>query len=290
MSRESPRPRGALVVCTYEHLQQFVDAFARGHLNLLILVGRPGLAKSQSLRQAVGGRACWVEGNATPFGMYGQLYLNRDRLVVIDDVDSLYASPAGVRLLKCLCQTDPVKRVAWQSAAAQLDRDGIPRAFTTTSKVAILANDWRTLNDNVAAVQDRGHVLLFEPTAREVHEQAGGWFNDPEVYAWFGAHLHLIAEPSLRHYVRAAELKRAGLDWVQGLPLKGLSPKALLVAKLRSDPGYPSEEARAQAFVALGGGCRATYFNHARRLRGAAPRPRPIGPGAGAAGPQSPAA
>ena len=202
--------------------------------------------------------------------MYCRLWEHRDEPVVIDDVDSLYASPAGVRLLKCLCQTDAVKRVAWQSSASQLDREGIPRAFTTSSKVAILSNDWRTLNANVRAVQDRGHVLLFEPSAEEVHRQAGEWFTDKEVYDWFGANLHLIVEPSLRHYVRASELKRAGLNWLEALPLKGLSPKTLLVARLQADPSYASEEARAQAFVAQGGGCRATYFNHARKLRGTA--------------------
>jgi hypothetical protein len=283
MAKPALRPEGALVVRTYAHLDQFVTAFARGRLNLLIVVGRPGLAKSQLFKQAAGD-ACWVEGNATPFGMYCALFQARDRLVVIDDVDSLYASGAGVRLLKCLCQTDPVKRVAWQSAATQLDKEGIPREFMTTSKVAILANDWRTLNDNVAAVQDRGHVLIFDPTPAEVHEQAGRWFNDAEVYRWFGAHLHLIAEPSLRHYVRAAELKRAGLDWTQGLPLQWLSPKTLLAARLRADPGYANEEARAAAFVAMGGGCRATYFNHVRKLKGQAAALVPV------ARPETPAA
>ena len=268
MAKIRARPEGALVVRSYAQLDPFVTAFADGKLNLLIVIGRPGLAKSQSFRRVAGG-ACWLEGNASPFGMYCALYQHRDCLVVIDDVDSLYANGAGVRLLKCLCQTDPVKRVAWQSAAAQLDKEGIPREFLTTSKVAILANDWRTLNDNVAAVQDRGHVLLFEPTAQEVHAQARSWFQDEEVYRWFEAHLPLIAEPSLRHYVRAAELKAAGLDWQQGLPLTGMSPKTLLAARLRSDPTYASEEARAQAFVAQGGGCRATYFNHVRKLRAA---------------------
>jgi hypothetical protein len=270
MPKPMPRPAGALVVRTYAQLSEYVRAFSCGQLGLLIVVGRPGLAKSQLFRQATGD-ACWIEGNATAFGMYCALYHARDHLIVIDDVDSLYASPAGLRLLKCLCQTDPVKRVAWQSAASQLDREEIPRAFVTASKVAILANDWRTLNDNVAAVQDRGHVLLFEPTAEEVHQQAGRWFDDAEIYRWFGEHLHLIAEPSLRHYVRAAELKRAGLDWLQALPLVWMSSKAMLVMRLRADPSYPTEEARARAFVALGGGCRATYFNQARKLRAVTP-------------------
>jgi hypothetical protein len=34
----------------------------------------------------------------------------------------------------------------------------------------------------VGALQDRGHVLLFEPSAAEVHRQAGTWFDDMDIY------------------------------------------------------------------------------------------------------------
>jgi hypothetical protein len=52
-------------------------------LNLLILVGSGGLAKSRSGREALGGDGCWIEGNATPFGMYVKLYQHRDEFVVV---------------------------------------------------------------------------------------------------------------------------------------------------------------------------------------------------------------
>ena len=76
-----------------------------------------GLAKSRIVLKRLGGEACWVEGNATPFGMYVKLYRYRDKFVVIDDVDSFYADRNGVRLLKCLCQTEPEKSIAWHLAA-----------------------------------------------------------------------------------------------------------------------------------------------------------------------------
>jgi hypothetical protein len=60
----------------------------------------------RSVRAALNGQACRIEGNATPFGMYVKLYRHRDQFVVIDDVDALYADRSGVRLLKCLCQTE----------------------------------------------------------------------------------------------------------------------------------------------------------------------------------------
>lgn len=105
------------VVDTYQQMTRFVGAFADGHLNLLILLGEPGLAKSQTVRRVMRD-ACWIEGNATAFGVYTAAWNHRDRVIVLDDVDSLYSDRNAVRLLKTLCQTDPVKRVSWQTASA----------------------------------------------------------------------------------------------------------------------------------------------------------------------------
>ena len=90
------------------------------------------------------------------------------------------------------------------------------------SRVIIICNDWRTLNSNVSALQDRGHVLVFQPSAAEVHAQAAEWFKDkePEIYEWFGKNLHRIREPSFRYYVRAAELKAAAMDWTEVLEIE----------------------------------------------------------------------
>jgi hypothetical protein len=260
-------PHRVLHLATYRRLEEYLRAFAQGHFHLLVLVGPGGLGKSRSVRAALDGTGCWIEGNATPFGMYVRLYRHRDQFVVIDDVDALYADRSGVRLLKCLCQTEEEKSVAWHSDARSLERQGIPREFTTKSRVAIIANDWRTLNKNVAALQDRGHVLLFQPSAAEVHAQAGTWFDDREIYDWFGANLHRVGEPSLRHYVRTRELKAAGMDWTDVLSVAAENRRARLAAELLASDAYGSTEARVKAFVERGGGCRATFFNY-RRLTG----------------------
>jgi hypothetical protein len=254
-------------VATYEKLHEFIAAFARAHLNLLILIGNPGLAKTRIVRAALGHNACWIEGNATAFGLYRELYHHRESpYVVIDDVDSLYSDRIGVRLLKSLCQTELIKTVAWHSGARSLEKEGIPTKFETRAKVLVISNDWRALNRNVVALQDRGFVLHFQPTAEEVHRQARAWFSDTAVYDWFTEHLHLIREPSLRHYVRAAMLKDAGMDWSAVLPSSSGNPKERLVAELLADSRYASQESRAREFVARRAGCRRTYFNYAKRL------------------------
>ena len=266
MAKDNDSGQPGFRVTRYQKLERFVRAFADGHLNLLIVLGQPGLAKSQTVRRVVPD-ACWIEGNATAFGVYTAAWHHRDRMMVLDDVDNLYAERNAVRLLKCLCQSDPVKRVAWQSASTALDKQGVPRAFETSSRVIIIANEWKTLNRNVAAVQDRGHVIRFEPTAAEIHREVGDWFGDREIYDWFGRHLSLVVNPSMRQYVRAAELKAAGLDWRQMVLQEALPEKTSLVAELKADERLRTEADRVREFIRRGGGCRATYFNHARRLR-----------------------
>jgi hypothetical protein len=265
----SGHPDGALVLATYAKLRGYLSAFASGHLGLVILVGERGLAKSRTVRSTLadlGQAAAWIEGNATPFGMYEKIFRHRGEFVVIDDVDSLYADRAGVRLLKCLCQTEEEKAVAWHSDARGLEKRGIPREFTTTSKTTIICNDWKTLNRNIAALQDRGHVLLFQPSAAEVHQEAGRWFADQEIYQWFGEKLHRIREPSLRLYVRARELKAAGMDWTGILAEEPQNPRARLAAEILGNQEFGSTKERVEAFVTRGGGSRATFFNYRRRL------------------------
>ena len=141
--------------------------------------------------------------------------------MVIDDVDSLYADRAAVRLLKALCQTDGRKTLAWESDAPALRREGIPRRFSTSSRVLIIANDWRTLDVNVTALEDRGHLLSFTPTPLEVHRHTAGWFWDQEVFDWIGANLHHIGRPSMRLYHAAWEQKQAGLEAIPFRLLRG---------------------------------------------------------------------
>jgi hypothetical protein len=274
MARSGSLPDSVLRVCTYGELERYSQAFAVGHLNLLLLCGAPGLGKSQCLRRALGNRACWIDGNATAFGIYLEAYERRHQPIVLDDIDGLYRDRNGVRLLKALCQTEPLKSLSWQTDAQTLARRRVPRQFTTSGRVAIIANEWHTLNADVAALEDRGHFLLFEPTALEVHRRAADFFRDQTIFDFVGEHLHLMSRPSLRTYVLAWELKRAGLDWRQGVLGRCLTGTALEVARLKADPSYTTEEERVRAFVASGAGCRATYFNHARKLQSRADCPQ----------------
>lgn len=237
---------------------------AKGRFRLLVVISAAGLQKSRNMRAAVGEEVAWISGHNSALGLYRDAWHNRDRDLVLDDVDGL--SSTGVHLLKSLCQTDIVKTLTWNTASQILAAEGIPRRFTTRSRIAIIANEWEFINTHVAALTDRGHLVFFEPTPLETHLRTADWFYDQEVFDFIGARLHLFRDLSMRLYVKAFEAKKAGLDWRHEVLSRCLTGPALLVARLKADPNFATEEDRVKAFTAQGGGCRATYFNHAKEL------------------------
>jgi hypothetical protein len=264
--KSKSRPAFHTQLTTYGELRHFGQAFAEGHLGLLILLGPPGIGKSKTFRDLNGEAACWIAGSASPFGIYVECFRHRDRPIILDDVDGLARDRQGVRLLKALCQTDSEKKVSWHTHSIALEQQKVPRSFKTTSHVAILANSW-FFSEDVQALEDRGHVVVFDPSPLEIHQQASAWFWDQEIFDFVAVHLRLIGQHSFRTYITAWERKQAGLDWHSAVLNRCFTGALREVAKLKSDPSYRSEQERVHAFVSSGLGCRATYFNLARRLR-----------------------
>jgi hypothetical protein len=241
--------------------------FVGGVFNLLFLIGRPGLSKSQRALHAIGERRhAWIECHATKLALYCKLYEHRDEPVIIDDENSLVADPGKLALMNSLCQTNPVKTLRWDSTTRLLEERRVPTEFRTGSPVLVITNRLRNITPQIAAMIDRGQPLLFEPPAAEVHRAVADWFPDKEVYDFIGKWLPFIPDLSMRDYVKARQMKKAELDWQSLLHRQWKSSRLARVAALRADPSFATEEDRVQAFVAHGGS-RATYFRDVARLR-----------------------
>jgi hypothetical protein len=261
-------PPDGTALSTYDELTRYAQAFAAGHLNFVLLLGDPGVGKTQVFRHALGESACWLQGNVSAFGLYLKAYAHRDQPLVLDDVDGLDRDSGFVRFLKSMCQTDPVKRLSWDTQAHALKEHEVPSAFTTRSRLVVIANDWKSVSANVRALEDRAQVIVFAPHNDEIHRYAATWFDDKEVLDFVGAQRAALPQLSLRLYVKARELKQAGLDWRQHV-LSRLDPTLRAVALLKSDAHYRTEAARVKAFIAAGHGSRSTYFKYAGQLTAA---------------------
>ena len=191
-------PREVIRLSAYAQLDLYLTKFARGELGLVLLLGRHGTGKSESVRKGLGlseatasdesaavRGALYVEGHMQPFGLYRQLWDYRNQAIVLDDLDRLYADPDCVRLLKPLCNTVREKRLHWLTNLTMNDGE-LPSSFTTASCVILIANEWKSLNPNVRALEDRAIILHFCPPNDEVHRKVGEWFDDSEVYDFVG--------------------------------------------------------------------------------------------------------
>jgi hypothetical protein len=268
------KPEGALTKRTWDELEEYVSAFAQegeDRMKLLIIVGTGGLGKSFGVRRMLAQRGidhAHIEVKATGFGLYCDAYRHLDQPIVIDDVDKLLTDRASVPVLKALCQSDQEKRVTWQTAAVQLDRDDIPHEYVTRSNVCVISNQWREKDRNIQAFQDRGHLIFFEPDAGTVHAKADEWFGDHEIYEFIGKHLYLIPRPSFRFYIKAQERKANGINWRADLIEEWQGEELRRIHEIEEDGTLNTVKQKAQRFVENGWGSRATYFRHKRRLAG----------------------
>lgn len=262
-------PENALEVRTFDEFSGFVTQFVAGRFTLLMLVGGPGIAKSQTVRRAIGNRPhLYLETHATAFGMFHKLHEYRGTPVIIDDLDHLYRDQASVRLLKSLCNTDVVKRLSWPTRHPEITRGEVPSSFTTTSPVCLIANEWRTINANVQAIEDRAIIVHFAPSPGEVHVKVREWFDDDEVYRFIEEHLLFITRPSMRHYVKGKQLRQANPErWrAQLLAIMGVDEKVQAIQNLFTAPGFSNDADRIAAFEASGYGSRATFYRWKKRF------------------------
>lgn len=248
-------------VRTYEKLSQYTKGFAKGAYNLMFLIGAPGQSKSTILRESMVREHLWVEGNVSAFKLYQRLYDYRDKPLILDDVDSAFRDRELVRLLKCLCQTEDSKTVSWNTDNRRLDLLEIPNEFRTKSKVCIIANEWQTLNRHVGSLTDRGILIKFEPTPREVHAKAKTFFKDKEILDFFEQYLPCLDEISLRLYTRAAEIKASGVDWREpAMESIGLR-EVVIYQELIHDRSFVTQTEREMVFMKRTGLSRPMFYD-----------------------------
>lgn len=266
-------------VTSYNALGQYLRGFRDGHLNLLVIHGRPGKGKTEIARSILPDAHYIRGGNVSEFKLYCELYQHRDEDFVFDDLDHIYRHCEMVRLLKALCDTRSPKEIRWVTAAGALKTAKIPTKFETNSRLVMICNDWRNLNENIDALENRGDVIEFAPPAAALHQYVAGWFHDDEISNFIGEHLLLARERlSARDYTLSVGRRLAGLDWKRCL-LDGwqVDPDDALVLQLLEDDNLTMQE-RAQRFsaAAAGGKSERRFYYIYRRLRQAGAVQKPL--------------
>lgn len=122
-------------------------ATASGVNRAMIVSGPAGLGKSFGVEQAanqIAGEFAHVKGYIRPTGLYKLLYENRHagKLVVFDDIDSLFNDETSLNILKAACDSSDVRKIDWRSNAIMETEDGesVPSTFEFQGSIIFITN------------------------------------------------------------------------------------------------------------------------------------------------------
>lgn len=114
----------------FQDIEDLVSVVALKFQNSLIVAGGPGIGKTwhvtKKLNEILGpdGSGDWVyfKGlKSSPLALYANIYLNRDKLLVFDDSDSVLTDPDSVNMFKGLLDTSKVREASWMSPLATVN-------------------------------------------------------------------------------------------------------------------------------------------------------------------------
>ena len=103
----------------FESVKIYSAQVAYGISNSLVISGAAGLGKTFDVEQTLNDIKRYqnidylpVAGDITTAGLFEVLFINRDKLIVFDDMDSVYKSEESVNLLKAVLDTKPKRKVS----------------------------------------------------------------------------------------------------------------------------------------------------------------------------------
>jgi hypothetical protein len=173
----------------FEFLEQLVTMVARGRAVSLIVCGPQGLGKTHTVRETLAGCGLedasgfesevgeesykFIKGYSTPKGLYRELFLNRDSVIVFDDCDDVMKDATALNLLKGALDSHDRRIINWN---ADLRDDDLPRSFVFNGRVIFITNMKRARMNG--ALKSRAYIVDLDMTDAQKVERMGAIAGD----------------------------------------------------------------------------------------------------------------
>jgi hypothetical protein len=252
-----------LEITTYKELEEYVAAFQKKEIGLMIIVSRAGLGKTTLVEETLELEDPLVlNSHITPLKFYETLYMKnqyeRDFLLVIDEAEMVFENSKMKTMLKILCDTKEEKTLSYITSSPALK--DIDQEFTTKAKVIILINTLNPDDPQIKAIMSRGHLLYFTPSDQEIYNHMKTFAEDKEILNFIKGFAPFTRNLDLRTYVKAEESKLSGLDWKREIVNETGIDASLLEIKKLLDKKNLTDEQRLKQWSSS----RSTYFRYKR--------------------------
>ena len=149
----------------FANLESLTKMVGRGIQPSLVITGMAGVGKTHLVKETLkqmGLRESYdfehFKGKATAAGLFITLYQNSDKIVVLDDCDSVFKDDDAVNILKAALDSYDTRRISYISTKPLKDEFGepIPAHFEFTGKIIFISNIHQSKLDE--AIRSRSFV------------------------------------------------------------------------------------------------------------------------------------
>lgn len=149
----------------FNNLERLTKMVGRGIQPSLVVTGMAGMGKTHIVKETLTGMGLieskdfvHFKGRATAAGLFVTLYENSDKIIILDDCDSVFRDDDAVNILKGALDSYDTRKISYITSKALKDEygDPLPRHFEFTGRVIFISNIAQSKLDE--AIRSRSFV------------------------------------------------------------------------------------------------------------------------------------
>jgi len=197
----------------FANLESLTKMVGRGIQPSLVITGMAGVGKTHLVKETLTNMGLreshefeHFKGKATPAGLYMTLYANSDKIIVLDDCDSVFKDDDAVNILKAALDSYDTRQISYISSKPLKDEFGepIPSRFEFTGKIIFISNINQSKLD--PAIRSRSFVA-------DISMNTGQMFTRMEqLMSSMEPRIPLTAKQQALEIMKALDIKFGGVD------------------------------------------------------------------------------
>ena len=162
----------------FNNLTRLTKMVGRGIQPSLVITGGAGLGKTYLVKKTLtdmgleeAKQFVHFKGRATAAGLFVTIYENADKIIVLDDCDSVFKDTDAVNLLKAALDSYDTRKLSYISTKPLKDTygDPVPRHFEFTGKIIFISNISQSKLDD--AIKSRSFVADISMNTKQMFQR-----------------------------------------------------------------------------------------------------------------------
>ena len=162
----------------FKNIERLTKMVGRGLQPSLVITGGAGMGKTHIVKSTLEGMGLkesydfvHFKGRATAAGLFVTLYENNDKIIVLDDCDSVFRDDDAVNILKGALDSYDTRKISYISTKSLKDEYGaeVPRHFEFSGRIIFISNINQSKLDE--AIRSRSFVADVDLTNDQMFER-----------------------------------------------------------------------------------------------------------------------